>query len=133
MDYTSKTSLPPQTAYTKKKTRIPTTPKGVGGSSILSTELKGRTSNGSSINRPIDTSDSEQGSEHPCETLAGQKASSDGEHVHVEVRWVPLHPNMIEDGSTSHGDGEERLGENETLDCVMGRLARAPSRLSVGN
>ena len=85
----------------------------------LSTVLEARTSDGSTMNGSVNTSNSEQGPEYTGQTLTGQKTSGDREHVHVEGRWAPLHPKMIEDRSKTHSDGEESLGDNESLYRVM--------------
>ena len=71
------------------------------------------------MNGSINASDGEQGTKHTSETFTGQKTSGDREHVHVEGRWVPLHPKVIEDRSKAHSDGEESLGDNEALYRVM--------------
>ena len=71
------------------------------------------------MNGPVDPGDGEQGTEHTSKTLPGQKASRDREHVHVERRWAPLHPNVVENRPETHSDGEERLGNNETLRCMV--------------
>jgi hypothetical protein len=108
------------TAMAKPKESVTKSyPKSVDRLSILSAVLKARTSDGSSVNRSVDTSDGEQGTEHTGKTLAGQKTSGNREHVHVKGRWAPLHPNVVEDGSETHSDGEGSLGEDEALRRTM--------------
>ena len=85
------------------------------------TILEFRASDASSINRSVDASDSEQGAEHTRETLTSQKTGGDREHVHVEGRWTPLHPDVVEDGPETHSDGEDSLWNDEALRCVMER------------
>jgi hypothetical protein len=93
-------------------------PKSVDRLSVLPTILEGRASDGGSINRSIDASNSEQGTKYTGETLTGQKTSGDREHVHVEGPWAPLHPKVAEDGSETHSNGEKSLWNDETLHCV---------------
>ena len=106
----------PSTAMAKPKESITKPyPKSVDRLPILSAVLKARASDGSSVNRSIDTSDGEQGTKHTSKTLAGQKTSGNRKHVHVKGRWAPPHPNVVEDGSETHSDRVGSLGEDEAL------------------
>lgn len=86
---------------------------------VSPTVLEARASNAGPVNGSIHTSDSEQCTKHAGETLTSQKASGDREHVRVEGRWAPLHPNLVEYGSKNHGDGEVSLRNDEALDRPM--------------
>jgi hypothetical protein len=79
----------------------------------LSAELESRAPNGSSVLATINTRNSEQGLEHTTKTLTGKETSGDGEHVHVKARGIPLLPDVVEDGASTHGEGVVHLGHDE--------------------
>ena len=97
----------------------------------LSAVLETRASYSTSVNKPIDPGDGQQGTEHTSKTLPGQKTSREREHVHVERRWAPLHSNVVENRSETHSDGEERLGNGETLRYMVNDQLPAPNERSM--
>ena len=87
--------------------------------SILSAILEAWTSDGGSVNGSVNASDGKQGAKDTSEPFTGQKTSGDREHVHIEGRWAPLRPKVVEDGSEAHSYGKESLWDNEALYHVM--------------
>ena len=92
----------------------PTTSKQACQANVsLTAELEAGASNGGTEAASIDLGDSEEGLEDTTKTFTSEETRGDGEHVHVVGAGVALHPDVVEDGAGTHGNGVVGLGHDE--------------------
>ena len=117
------------TAHHEDKLRIVIKPypRGVDRSLVLSTILEVQAPDCGSVNQLVDPSNGEQGTGHASEAVTSQKTTRDRERVRAEGRWVPPHPNGVEDGPEARSDGKNGTGNNKALYRVMNVQLRVPN------